>query len=188
MEKKDKFYRMLLAGGVFLTAVSLSTTLVLSDWVPSLAAAVLFTGVAVYGAWKVWLIKDHKEQVLVEQADRTCQDPLVRSLASALSASYIKCIDGLSDGERVFVSGYLTLAILHTVRKSTLFNKSACCDLLSQGCKALLAEIQACTKSPLLLVWEMEAVPVEDVLADPLKRSILDQSAEVLIKNLKISE
>lgn len=187
MSTKSKTYRMLVAGGVFFTALSFTLSLVYDNWMVLASTAFLFSGLAVYGAWRLWLIRDKKARASYPE-DGVCQDPLVRSLASALSNSYLKGVEGLSDGERVFVSSYLTQVILYTVQRSTLFNKSVFCDLLSKGCDVLFLEMQRQYQNPLQLVWEMEPVPLSEVIQDSTKLHILDSSTAIIISKLKLSE
>lgn len=186
MNNKSKTYRILVAGGVFFTALSFTASLVYDNWMILASAAILFSGLAVYGAWRLWLIRDKKARVSCPE-DGVCQDPLVRSLASALSSSYLKGVEGLSDGERVFVSSYLTQVILYTVQRNTLFNKSIFCDLLSKGCDVLFLEMKQ-YRNPLQLVWEMEPVSVSEVIQDSTKLYILNSSTAIIISKLKLSE
>lgn len=58
MNKNESYYRLLLGAGVFLTALSLTSTLILSQHHVAYAIAVVTSGMTVFGAWKLWVIKE----------------------------------------------------------------------------------------------------------------------------------
>ena len=51
MNKNESYYRLLLGAGVFLTALSLTSTLILSQHHVAYAIAVVTSGMTVFGAW-----------------------------------------------------------------------------------------------------------------------------------------
>ena len=56
MNKNESYYRLLLGAGVFLTALSLTST----QHHVAYAIAVVTSGMTVFGAWKLWVIKEKK--------------------------------------------------------------------------------------------------------------------------------
>ena len=186
MNKNFRLYRILVAGGMFLTALSLTATLVCDRWALLFSSALLFCLIAVYGTWHIWPLGGNKP---TQSARRSVySDPVARSLATALSGSYLKGIDGLSDGEQVFVSSYITLAILFATEQKCVFNKATFCDLLLTGCEQVFKGMQQSMKAPLTLVWELEPIDICDVLSDGIKIQILDSAATKIVSKLKISE
>ncbi len=188
MNRKDFYYRLLVVTGVFLTAACLASTAILDNWLFPLSGAALFAAMAVYGGWCVWLVHDEEMANRRKIEEQEYENPVVRSLATALASSYAKHASWLSDGQSVFVTGYLALAILHTVRKHMAFNCSYFCDLIAEDCSTVLLKIQENQCSPVWLVWEMEPISLQKVLESEDLMAILHDSSTKIISKLKISE
>lgn len=89
MEKENRKYRIMLAVGVFMTALCLTATLVVNSQSILMAGAMLFIGVAVYGSWRIWSSIDRKRN-REEPLQTVGDDPLIMSLTSSLAAAYMK--------------------------------------------------------------------------------------------------
>ena len=188
MNKNESYYRLLLGAGVFLTALSLTSTLILSQHHVAYAIAVVTSGMTVFGAWKLWVIKEKKADEQMPDKENIYKDAQLRSLASTLAFSYLRGLNDLSDNELYFVSVYMTLAILHTLNKYLVFNKTVCWDLIAQGSAEALMEMQKSSSEPLQLVWDMKPVPVEAILNEPGMLELLDNSVENVFTKMKICE
>lgn len=184
MKEVEKKYRMILAAGVFLTALALTAILVM-DKRPWLIAGVCVTMPMVfYGSWGLWMLKDNRKDGNGEEAEWNA-DLVVSSLASALAASYARRVEGLSDGERVFLTGYVTQLILLTVDVNLTFNSWVMRNVIGRGCVTNLQEIQSRSSKTAGLLWEGEMFPVEKLVQDNEKVMRLDGWMDEIAKTLK---